>query len=534
MAECHPVAFQWVMEAKARGATVIHVDPRFTRTSAVADLYVPIRAGADIAFLGGLINHVLRPATVLPRIRRSPTRTRRRSSARTSRTPRTSTGCSPASTRAPDYDPHLALRGRVMAAAAGSAIRRAASRAASGGDGTGSRGRTVATPTLDRTLAASALRVPGPEAALRPLHPGDGRAGLRHPAGRLRPGLPSLVVANSGRERPPAFVLRGRLDPAHDRRPVHPHRVDPAAAARATSAGPAAASWRCAGTPRSRAPPTSRPCSTCCPATCRCRTRGTTTWTSYLRRDARTRGFWGNMRAYTVSLLKAWCGDGRHGRERLLLRLPAADHRQPQHLRDRAGADRREGAGLLPVRAEPGGRLGERPDAAPGHGQPGLAGGPRPVTDRERHVLEGRAGDRDRRDAHRGHRRPRCSSCPAAAHTEKDGTFTNTQRMLQWHDKAVEPPGRRAQRPVVRLPPRPAGSGSRLAGSADERDRPMLDLTWDYPTDGHRRARRRGGPAPRSTARTRSGRLLSAYTELRTTARPRAAAGSTAGSTPTG
>ena len=59
MAECHPVGFQWVMEAKARGATVIHVDPRFTRTSAVADVFVPIRAGADIAFVGGLINYVL-------------------------------------------------------------------------------------------------------------------------------------------------------------------------------------------------------------------------------------------------------------------------------------------------------------------------------------------------------------------------------------------------------------------------------------------------------------------------------------------
>src|SRR4029453_3508610 len=59
MAECHPVGFQWVMEAKARGATLVHVDPRFTRTSALADLYVPIRAGADIAFVGGLINYVL-------------------------------------------------------------------------------------------------------------------------------------------------------------------------------------------------------------------------------------------------------------------------------------------------------------------------------------------------------------------------------------------------------------------------------------------------------------------------------------------
>ena len=52
MAECHPVGFQWVMEAKARGATIIHVDPRFTRTSAVADMHVPIRAGTDIVFLG--------------------------------------------------------------------------------------------------------------------------------------------------------------------------------------------------------------------------------------------------------------------------------------------------------------------------------------------------------------------------------------------------------------------------------------------------------------------------------------------------
>src|SRR5205823_6477310 len=59
MAEAHPVGFQWVIEAKAKGATVIHVDPRFTRTSAMADVYAPIRAGTDIAFLGGLINYIL-------------------------------------------------------------------------------------------------------------------------------------------------------------------------------------------------------------------------------------------------------------------------------------------------------------------------------------------------------------------------------------------------------------------------------------------------------------------------------------------
>src|SRR5215216_4555415 len=59
MAEQHPVGFQWVVEAKERGAQVFHVDPRFTRTSAIADLHVPLRAGSDIAFLGGVINHIL-------------------------------------------------------------------------------------------------------------------------------------------------------------------------------------------------------------------------------------------------------------------------------------------------------------------------------------------------------------------------------------------------------------------------------------------------------------------------------------------
>src|SRR5262245_1719250 len=61
MAECHPVAFRWVVEAKTRTqnpAQVIHVDPRFTRTSALANLYSPLRAGSDIVFLGALIRHV--------------------------------------------------------------------------------------------------------------------------------------------------------------------------------------------------------------------------------------------------------------------------------------------------------------------------------------------------------------------------------------------------------------------------------------------------------------------------------------------
>src|SRR5690242_329177 len=59
MAENHPVGFRFVMQAKQRGAKIIHVDPRFTRTSALADIYAPIRSGSDIAFLGGIIRHIL-------------------------------------------------------------------------------------------------------------------------------------------------------------------------------------------------------------------------------------------------------------------------------------------------------------------------------------------------------------------------------------------------------------------------------------------------------------------------------------------
>src|SRR5712671_1869282 len=59
-AEAHPVGFQWFMRAKLeRGAKIIHADPRFTRTSAVADMYLRIRTGSDVAYFGGLINHVL-------------------------------------------------------------------------------------------------------------------------------------------------------------------------------------------------------------------------------------------------------------------------------------------------------------------------------------------------------------------------------------------------------------------------------------------------------------------------------------------
>src|SRR5258708_10500526 len=67
-AEAHPVGFQWFVAAKndpkrgpgsGGGAKIIHADPRFNRTSALADIYARIRTGTDVAYFGGLINYVL-------------------------------------------------------------------------------------------------------------------------------------------------------------------------------------------------------------------------------------------------------------------------------------------------------------------------------------------------------------------------------------------------------------------------------------------------------------------------------------------
>ncbi|HVW32219.1 MAG TPA: molybdopterin dinucleotide binding domain-containing protein, partial [Acidimicrobiia bacterium] len=72
---------------------------------------------------------------------------------------------------------------------------------------------------------------------------------------------------------------------------------------------------------------------------------------------------------------------------------------------------------------------------------------------------------------------------PAAAHTEKDGSFTNTQRLLQWHSAAIEPEGD-ARSDLWFMYHLGRIIRQKLADSTDDRDRPILDLTWDYPTYG--------------------------------------------------
>ena len=59
-AENHPCGFKWALKAREqKGAKIVCIDPRFTRTAAVSDVYLPMRPGSDMAFMGGVINYVL-------------------------------------------------------------------------------------------------------------------------------------------------------------------------------------------------------------------------------------------------------------------------------------------------------------------------------------------------------------------------------------------------------------------------------------------------------------------------------------------
>ena len=197
MAECHPVAFQWVVEARARGATVIHIDPRFTRTSALADQHVPTRAGGDIVFLGALINHVLSGGHEFTRVRARLHQRRRHPAGGLHR-------------RRGRRRPVLRLRPGYQDLRQ---LQLAADR----------RARRDADPP--------AMRVPGAEAALRAVHAGAGRAGLRDPASGVRQGGRRYRRSQRAGEDDRVGV-RGGVDAAQHRRAAHQGRVHPADAAR--------------------------------------------------------------------------------------------------------------------------------------------------------------------------------------------------------------------------------------------------------------------------------------------------------------
>ena len=229
--------------------------------------------------------------------------------------------------------------------------------------------------------------------------------------------------------------------------------------------------------------------------------------------NAPRQGFWGNMRDYTVSLLKAWWGaaatDDNDFCFDYLPRLTGDHSTYDTVMAQIAGTV--EGYFLF----------GQNPAVGSANSRMQRLGMSKLkwLVVRDFSLIESATWWKDGPEIESGEMRTEDLETevfffPAAAHTEKDGTFTNTQRMVQWHHKAVEPQndqrsdlwfayhlGRRIR--------------ERLAGSSDEADRPVLDLTWDYPTEGEYDEPQADAVLAEISGYDAGGELLSAYTQLR-------------------
>jgi formate dehydrogenase major subunit len=487
MAECHPVGVQWVMEAKARGATIIHVDPRFTRTSAVADRHVPLRAGSDIVFLGGLINYVLQgghefreyvvPYTNAAAILREDFRD-------TEDLEGLFSGFDPGTGH---YDSETwQYEGADVAAAAGERDAQYDDRIAIMEAGRG------------QTAGAGGARIGGePERDETLEHPRCVFQVLKRHFSRYTPdvveevcGIPQAqftevaeaLVANSGRERTSAFVY----SVGWTQHTVGVQYIRTAAILQTLlgnmgrPGGGIMALRGHASIQGSTDIPTLfdlLPGYIPMPHAHEHQTLG-----DFVVADAAVNGFWGNMKSYFVSLLKAWWGDAATEENDFCfdyLPLLTGDHSSyPTVMRQ---VDVGGGGYFL---------VGENPAVGSANAKLqrlGLSNIDWLVV-RDFSLIESATWWKDGPEIETGEQRTadigtEVFFLPAAAHTEKDGSFTNTQRLLQWHHKAVEPAGDARSDlwfyyhlgRIIR---------QKLAGSTDPRDRPLLDLTWHYPTEG--------------------------------------------------
>ncbi len=263
--------------------------------------------------------------------------------------------------------------------------------------------------STDRSdAAASALRLPGAEAPLRPLHAGDGRAGLRHSDGDVPQG--------GGGDHPQLRAVSARRRSAmRSAGPTSPRACRSSGPRRSCSccwaiwAVPAAGSWRLRGHASIQGSTDISTLFNNLPgyiAGAACGRSPGRSMTSSQDNAAAT-GFWGNMRSYTVSLLKAWWGDAAtEANDYCFDYIPkiTGDHGNYQSVMDMIDG---KVQGLLPLGRESRRRFGKWPHAAQGSGEPGMAGRPRQRDDRFGVVLEGRPGGHrggmeDRRHRHRG------------------------------------------------------------------------------------------------------------------------------------
>lgn len=496
MAECHPVGFQWVMEAKARGAKVVHVDPRFTRTSALADLHVPLRAGSDIAFLGGIVNHVLREEKYFRDYVLAYTNASvilREDFRDTEDLDGVFSGLD---TDSRSYDnTSWQYEGVEVQAASGERDLEYDKR--TGGGGSDDSSVTEAARGEAHGSGGAVIGEGEPERDETLTHPRCVLQVLRRHYARYTPelveevcGVPrdlfrqvcELVTENSGRDRTTAFAyavgwtqhtvgvqyiraasvlqtLLGNIGrPGGGILALRGH-----ASIQGSTDIPTLFNLLPGYIPMPHA-------------------HQNQDLDAFAEAEAAHKGYWGNMRAYLVSLLKAYWGDAATRENDFcfdyLPRLTGSHSAYETALAQLDGVCK----GYFLIGENP--AVGNANAKLMRRGMANLDW----LVVRDFSLIESATWWKDGPEIETGEMRTEDIGTevfflPAAAHTEKDGSFTNTQRLLQWHHLAVEPPGEARSDlwftyhlgRLVR---------QKLAGSTDEMDRPVLDLTWDYPTKG--------------------------------------------------
>ena len=535
MAECHPVGYQWVMEAKARGATIIHVDPRFTRTSATATKHVPIRAGSDIVFLGALINHVLtndlwfedyvraytNAATIVNDDFRD---TEDLGGVFSGYDPESgsydlrSWGYATAD-EPEDGDPDSIGEPGEHDSGELKAEHSAGQRHGAGG------------PPLEHARVQRDETLQHPRTVFQILK----RHFARYTPEMVRDvcGISTddfayvarAITSNSGRDRTTAFVYAV----GWTQHSVGVQYIRTAAILQLLlgnigrpGGGIMALRGHASIQGSTDIPTLFDLLPGYLPMPVSGKHESFDEWVGAVA-SKQQKGFWAATDTYAVSLLKAWWGDTATAQNGWCFDyLPKLTGSHNTYATTMA---------MLEGTVEGYFLLGQNPavGSANGRMQRKAMANLKWLVVRDLNLIESATFWKDGPEIASGELETdqigtEVFFLPAAAHAEKDGTFTNTQRLLQWHRTAVQPPGD-ARSELWFYHELGKRIRARLAGSDDPRDRPILDLTWDYPEDEH------GEPSAETVLQEINGRHLrgdkageplSSFTEMR-------ADGSTAG-----
>jgi formate dehydrogenase major subunit len=479
MAENHPVGFQWVMEARLRGATVIHVDPRYTRTSAVSDMHVPIRAGTDVAFLGGIINYILENGRWFDEYVKAYTNASvivSDSFADTEDLDGMFSGWEPESG---SYDPSTWQY-------AGMEAQGAAGRREQGG---------VTGEQAHYSQGGALEHGDPPEVDPTLQHPRCVFQILKRHYARYTPEMVEEVCGvsrdlflkvceavcdNSGRERTTAFVYAvGWTQHTHGVQNIRAAAIVQLLLGNIGRPGGGIMALRGHASIQG---------STDIPTLFNIlpgyipmpHAHAHTSLEKFVERNSAPSGYWGNMGAYTVSLLKAYWGDAATEENDYcfdyLPRLTGQHSIYPAIM------------GMIDGWCKGFLVMGQNPAVGAANGKLqrlALANLDwlvvRDLIETETASFWYDSPEIETSELKPGDISTEVFFLPAAAHTEKEGSFTNTQRLLQWRNKAVQPKGdcRSELWFMYHLGKKVK---EKLAGSDNPKDRAVQDLVWDYPT----------------------------------------------------